>query len=494
MCYNAFMNKVGNIARNTSYLTVALILQKIISFSYFTILARNLGPADLGKYYFAISFTTIFAILIDLGFMNFLTREIAKHRDRANVLLGNVLSVKILLAMITAILVVVFINFTPHDPLTKDLVYLSIICMILDSFTTTFFAVLRGFHNLKYESLTSVIFQLVVLIFGLLALYLNYSLRLIMASLIIASTYNFIYSFWVLKRKMKLKLRLLYDPGIVSSIFQISLPFALFAIFQRVYTYLDSVLLSLFAGDYYVGIYQVSFKIIFALQFLPMAFTASLYPAMSTYWLSNREQLKVAFERAMNYLIIISVPITVGSIILAPQIISLFKSGYQEAILPLRLTMAAAFFIFVNFPIGSLLNACDRQRRNTINMLIVMIVSVGINLALIPLWQADGAALTVLLTNALMFVLGMVLVPKIIKYQLKNNATVLGKSILASAFMAAFINYYLPSWNIILLILLAMVIYFASSFALGSFHRADLQYILKSFKKTPPPVNNENLE
>jgi len=366
--------------------------------------------------------------------------------------------------------------------------------MILDSFTTTFFAVLRGFHNLKYESLTSVIFQLVVLIFGLLALYLNYSLRLIMASLIIASTYNFIYSFWVLKRKMKLKLRLLYDPGIVSSIFQISLPFALFAIFQRVYTYLDSVLLSLFAGDYYVGIYQVSFKIIFALQFLPMAFTASLYPAMSTYWLSNREQLKVAFERAMNYLIIISVPITVGSIILAPQIISLFKSGYQEAILPLRLTMAAAFFIFVNFPIGSLLNACDRQRRNTINMLVVTIVSVGINLALIPLWQADGAALTVLLTNALMFVLGMVLVPKIIKYQLKNNATVLGKSILASAFMAAFINYYLLSWNIVLLILLAMVIYFASSFALGSFRRADLQYILKSFKKTPSPVNNENLE
>jgi len=493
LCYNALMNKVGNIARNTSYLTMALILQKVISFSYFTILARNLGPADLGKYYFAISFTTIFAILIDLGFINFLTREIAKRQKEAGVLLGNVLSVKILLSMITAVLVVVLINFTPHDPLTKDLVYLSIACMILDSFTTTFFAVLRGFHNLKYESLTSVFFQVVVLVFGLAAMYFNLGLRMIMASLIIASLYNFIFSFWVINKKLKIKLRCLYDSQIVHSIFQISLPFAWFSIFQRVYTYLDSVLLSLFAGDYYVGIYQVAFKIIFALQFLPMAFTASLYPAMSTYWLSNRPQLKIAFERAMNYLIIISVPITAGSIILAPQIITLFKSGYQDAILPLQITMGALFFIFVNFPIGSLLNACDRQKRNTRNMLIVTIFSVLLNLILIPLWQAKGAAITVLITNFLMFGLGMVVVPQIINYNAKNNLKTLGRSILATAFMAAFINYY-STLNIFLLCLLAMIIYFFFSFALGSFKKADLAYILKSFKKSPPPINNENLE
>jgi O-antigen/teichoic acid export membrane protein len=61
------MEKIASIAKNTSYFTAALILQKVVSFSYFTILARNLIPEDLGKFYFAISFTTIFAIFIDLG-------------------------------------------------------------------------------------------------------------------------------------------------------------------------------------------------------------------------------------------------------------------------------------------------------------------------------------------------------------------------------------------------------------------------------------------
>ena len=57
--------KISNIAKNTSYFTLALILQKVISFSYFTIIARALGPEDLGKYYFAIAFASVAIILTD---------------------------------------------------------------------------------------------------------------------------------------------------------------------------------------------------------------------------------------------------------------------------------------------------------------------------------------------------------------------------------------------------------------------------------------------
>src|SRR5574344_1337101 len=89
------MTKISNIAKNTSYLTTALILQKIISFTYFTLLARYVGPANLGKYYFAISFTTIFAIFIDLGFANVLTREVAKDSERAQKWFSNILALKI---------------------------------------------------------------------------------------------------------------------------------------------------------------------------------------------------------------------------------------------------------------------------------------------------------------------------------------------------------------------------------------------------------------
>jgi O-antigen/teichoic acid export membrane protein len=476
------MTKIHNIAKNTSYLTVALILQKVISFAYFTMLARYLGPADLGKYYFAISFTTIFAILIDLGFANVLTREVAKDQTRAERLLGNILGLKIPLAIFAIFAVFISINSFHYDPLVKILVYISCISMVLDSFTFTFFSVARGKHNLKYESISSIVFQLIVLVVGYSALLLNGGLIPAMAALALASLYNFIYSWLIVAGKLKVIIKIFYDKPVIRDIIKISWPFAVYAIFQRLYMYLDSVLLAFFAGNEQVGLYQVAFKIIFALQFLPMAFTASLYPAMSAYWKDNREQLVISFERAINYLIIISWPIIIGIVLLADKIVLLFKVGYNGAILPLQISIISLFFIFINFPIGSLLNACDRQRRNTFNMGIATIVSVILNLILIPRFQAVGASVTVLITNLVMFLLGIFLVRKIISYRPAKNLIVFFKSLAAAILMGTTILFGKVYLNIFILIPIGGILYFYFLYLFGGFKKNDISSVFKSLK------------
>lgn len=477
------MNKVHNIAKNTSYLTLAMILQKVISFTYFTLLARYVGPAMLGKYYLAISLTTIFAIFIDLGFANMLTREVAKDQNRAARWLGNVLTLKIPLAAAAVIGVCLLINILDYDQLTKQLVYISAISMVLDSFTSTFFALARGFHNLKYESISSIIFQVIVLVIGYGALLLGGGLIPAMAALGLASVYNFAYAWMIIKRRLKIAVRLLYDRLLIKEILIISWPFAAYAIFQRLYAYLDSVFLSVFSGDLQVGLYQVAFKVVFALQFLPMAFTASLYPAMSAYWHNNRSQLIISFERAINYLIIISLPIIVGTVVLADKIVLLFKTGYGDAALPLRVSIISLFFIFINFPIGSLLNACDAQKKNTRNMAIIVVASILMNLLLIPRWQAIGASVTVLATSFLMFILGMREVKKIIAYQAKKNLLIFSKVLLSSLIMGVIIFFGRGYLNIFLITIIGGVIYFALLFLLKGFRRADLLSVYASFKK-----------
>jgi len=476
------MNKITNIAKNTSYLTAALILQKIISFTYFTLLARYIGPASLGQYYFAISFTAIFAIFIDLGFANVLIREVAKTPEKAEKWLANIIALKIPLALIAWVVVFGLINVLDYEPLVKNLVYIASISMVLDSFTSTFFAVIRGFHNLKYESISSIVFQVIVLTFGYGALLLGGDLIWAMLALAIASAYNFSYSLVILKVKIKLAIRLAYDKHLVKEILIISWPFAVYAIFQRLYTYLDSVFLSIFAGDVQVGLYQVAFKIIFALQFLPMAFVASLYPAMSTYWQTNRDQLIITFERAINYLIIISLPIIVGAIVLGDKIILLFKDGYENALWPLRISIIALFFVFVNFPIGALLNACDKQKKNTLNMALVMVSSLILNLLLIPKLQAIGASLTVLITNALMTVLGIIWVKRIIPYHLTKNLKIFLKVLTASAVMGSLVFFGKDYLNIFLITAIGASVYFICLFIFGAFKKADLKSIAKSFR------------
>lgn len=478
------MPKIANIAKNTSYLTLALILQKIISFTYFTLLARYIGPTSLGKYYLAISFTTIFAIFIDLGFANVLIREIAKSQEKASRWLGAVLAIKIPLSGLVFGVVILLINLLGYDELTRTLVYISAISMILDSFTATFFAVVRGFHNLKYESIASIIFQLIVLSVGYSALLLGGGLRPAMGALALASVFNFIYSASIVRYKLKLAITACFDRPLIKEILVISWPFAAYAILQRIYTYLDTVLLSILGGDFQVGLYQVAFKIIFALQFLPLAFTASLYPALSSYWQTNRVQLAISFERAINYLIIISLPIIVGSFILADRIVLLFTTDYLEAIWPLRIAIVSLLFIFLNFPIGSLLNACDAQRKNTANMAIVTVASIVLNLALIPIWQATGASLTVLITNALMFSLGIRSVNQIIDYRFSKNIQIFFKVILASSLMGLAVYYGGVYLNVFLTATLGALVYFLFLFLLGGFNRADIESIYNSFRRT----------
>ncbi|MDD4271803.1 MAG: flippase [Patescibacteria group bacterium] len=483
--------KITNIAKNTSYFTLALILQKIISFTYFILIARAIGPADLGKYYFAISFTSIFGIFIDIGQSSVLTREVAKRPEDAGRYFSSVFLFKLPLALLSSLAVLAIINFANYPEITRQLVYLSMFCMVLDSFTLTFFAISRGFHNLKYESISSIIFQLIVFIVVLAALKFNLGLIWLMMSLVSASLYNTAYSFFIVKKRWGLKINWRPDKTLIKSILLVSLPFAVYAIFQRVYMYLDSVLLSLLAGDHQVGIYQIPFKIIFALQFLPLAFVASLFPAMSHYWHKNREQLSVTFERAMNYLIIISLPISVGGIILADKIMVIFKSGFSDAILPLQITMAAVIFMFLNFPVGSLLNACDRQKINTINMGVVLAASVILNLILIPRYQAVGASLTVLLTNLLMFILGMAVVPRITKYDYKKIIIMFLKSLLAVIIMGA-VGYYLKNQiNLILTIIFSGLSYFIALYAFRGFKKEDIASIYQSFVKKESGNNIE---
>ena len=69
-------------AKNTFYLLVAYAYQKVVALFYFIILARYLGADNFGKYTFAISFTALFAVLIDVGLFAVLTREIARDKEK----------------------------------------------------------------------------------------------------------------------------------------------------------------------------------------------------------------------------------------------------------------------------------------------------------------------------------------------------------------------------------------------------------------------------
>lgn len=473
---------MANIAKNTSYFTLALVLQKIISLTYFTIYARALGPADLGQYYFAISITSIFSIFIDLGLSNVVTREVAKYPEKARSILASTIAVKLPLAFLTVLAIIAWAFIWGYDPLTKQLIYISAIAMVFDNFTGIFYSVSRGFHNLKFESLSSILFQLIILVLSLVILAKGGSINWLMAALLAASIFNFIYSFSVIKIFWRISVAPIWDKPLIKKLFNMALPFGLFVIVQRFYTYFDSVLLFKLAGDKAVGLYQVPFKIIMALQFLPMAFVASLYPVLSTYWHSNRDKLAQAFEKAVTYCLLLAIPVSFGSMAMADKIILLFKEQYTETGLLLRISIVAVPFMFLGFPVGSMLNACDRQKRNTINMTITAFISALLNIILIPRFGVLGACITTLVTSILMLVLGWIVIPQITRLHWKAIMASLGKIILAGLAMLLVVELIKNQLNPFLTIAVAALVYTVAVYVFKVISQADIDYFIKSLK------------
>lgn len=475
---------MSQLARNTSYFTLALVLQKIISLSYFTLYARYLGAADLGLYYFAISVTSIFGIFIDFGIGNVITREVSKSPDKAKSILANVMALKLPLALITIGGLVLWSTLWGYEPIVKQLIYISCITMLFDGFTNAFFAVARGFHNLKYESISSVLFQLIVLVLSLFILKEDWGIAWLMSTLALASAFNFFYAMFTVRNVWKIGPWPRWDPALIRSLVKLTLPFGMFVVVQRFYTYFDSVLLFKLAGDRAVGLYQVPFKIIIALQFLPLAFVASLYPALSSYWHNAREKLSAALEQGIKYCLLISIPVSVGAIILADQIVLLFKNDFGESAMLLRVSMLAVPFMFVGFPIGSLLNACDRQKRNTVNMTITALLSAAINIILIPRYGVLGACITTVISSIVMLVLGVIVVPSITRLRIKTLLLMIVQ-ILAAATVMGVLTYVLKEYlNPIITILISAASYGTALYIFGVFSKEEIKSALRVFHKS----------
>lgn len=471
------------IAKNATYLTAAYVGQKLLAFVFFIAIARLTGVENTGKYFFAMSFATIFTIFADAGLSSVLTREVAKASSRAQELLAKTLGIKSLLFVITYGVMISLVYLLRYDALTIKLVYVAGLVMVLDSLNLTLYAVLRGKQNLKFEALGIFIAEVIIVGFGSLALWLGWPLTMIIVAFLLGGIFNTVYATVLLIVRYRVKPYFTYHYADNKKLLKIALPFALAGLFVKGYTHLDSVLLSKLADATAVGYYSIPFKITFALQFIPMAFAASIYPAMSNYFVNSKDLLAKTYERALYYLMIMAMPIAFGVLVLAEPFITLiYGEEYRPAILALQIMIFSVIFIFIQFPVGSLLNAANRQSTNSLMMGLAMVINIIANLILIPRLSFTGAAIANLLTLSFLFFSTFIAARSTVKIDLLRFTTRAVKILLSAVVMSTTL-YFLQSWSLFILVPLGALIYFLVLFTVRGLTFVEIRKIFNAVFK-----------
>jgi len=460
-----------------------------MSFVYFIYIARVIGPVDFGLYDPAKSLIPILLILIDFSLSVVLVREIARKPEKTEDYLSNVLSVKAIFAFIIILGMGLFTNFSSFEEnqqLIKTILYLDALIVALDTFTLTFFAVFRGHQNMKFEALGMIGTQVLTILFGVASLKFDWGLQALFVAVVIGSIFNFIFSYVMLRKKLKIRVAFGWDMSIIKTFIKTALPFAITAIFVKIYTYTDRFMLLIVEGQGAVGWYAVSHKLTYALEFIPSAFAISIFPAMSAFFISSKEKLAKTFERSMHYLSVIAVPISIGIFILADQlIIKISGEAYVTSIIPLRILIVGLVVIFLNFPVGAFLNACNKQVVNTINMGITVFINVTLNIYFVAVrgFSFNGAATAALISGLVLFFLGLRWVGKINPYNGKKIIKAFLKALLAGSIMAIVLLLLKDSTSIFISIPCGAIVYFAALYAFKGVTRSDFIMLYNALLK-----------
>ncbi len=163
-----------------------------------------------------------------------------------------------------------------------------------------------------------------------------------------------------------------------------------------IYTNLDVVMLGFLKDNQEVGYYDAAVKIKALLVSLVTALGAVLLPRISYYIENNYldEGMRLV-KRAVNFVLMCSIPFCFYFIFMAQNtILFLSGSGFQEAVIPMKIIMPTIIFIGLTNIIGfQMLVPFGKELEVFYSTLVGAIVDLILNMLLIPRYGAAGAAM-----------------------------------------------------------------------------------------------------
>lgn len=395
------MSQIKAIFKNTSWLSISQVLTSVCAFLWTILIARYLGVTDYGIVSFAISFTGLIGIVMDLGMTTYITREIAKNKDLLFRYMNNIFIFKLILSTILFFISGLILYILGYSHLTIIVTLIFTIEIIIMSITTFLNGIFQAFEQLKYQAIGSILNSGFLLLGILITIFFNLGVISIAIAYTIAYLIFFIYVFLKYIKKFNFP-RFELDLKFIKKVLIDSLPFGLTNFFYTIYFSIDIVMLFYLSGDYATGLYKSAYNIINVFTTFFVVYQSVVFPVMSKFFKESQDLIKVSYELSVKYLLLIIIPLSVGVFYYARPLVDLiYRNQYSLASTPVQILIWTVLFLFINGTASVLLNAIDKEKTVTKIYIIAAAFNVCLNMVLIPAYSYDGAAIATVLSEIL---------------------------------------------------------------------------------------------
>jgi O-antigen/teichoic acid export membrane protein len=382
--------------RNTAIVLTAKVVARLIALVTVLYLINYFLPARYGSFTVLVNLTSIVSVVLDLGFNVLFVREGARDNDQIQRYLRNVMSLRLLMAVVSFVILAAVLAATD----LLGLLVPGFALMVLTSYSTLLRNGLYAVQQLGFEALAVVLESLLLLALIFIGIRTHQGIAYFVWAYALQYGFSCVYFSIVLAAKRVAVIGWAFEAPLLRTWFWKGLPFALTFVLTILYFRIDQPLIYTIRSHTEAGWYGAAYKPIESLLFVPLTVLSVVFPVLSVYHRDRPAEMLGAVNRFYKALLLMGWPLSVGIFVLArPFTDLLFKPEYANSQYALQILAIALAIAFVNNAFIGALNASDRQASFTWAAGWSLLANLVLNLTLIPIFGYIGASWATVLTE-----------------------------------------------------------------------------------------------
>ena len=401
-------------------------------------IARYLGPEQFGLLNFATAFVGLFGAIAGLGLHSIVVRDIVRDPDGKEATLGTAAVLQFFGGLLAyALILVVIFWLRPDDTLAKFLVAILGSVMLFKASEVAvcwFESQVLSKYIVWVQNGTFLVFAAIKVVLILQnAPLLAFAWAMMAEALVVAVL------MLVMLGLRGLRLRQLQVTlSRAKTLLGDSWPLIISGFAITIYMKIDQIMLGQMVGDEAVGIYSAAVRISEVWYFIPMAIVASVFPAILEAKKRDEKQYYNRLQELYDHLTILAVTVAAIMAVISGLLISiLFGEAYQNADAVLAIHIWAGIFVSMGVARGKWLLAENLQYMGYWYVGLGMVVNILGNYFMIPLFGVIGAAVTTLLSQAVVAIVAPLLYTKT-----RKSSVMLMRSLSPAQWKLRFYQFY----------------------------------------------------
>lgn len=411
---------------------IALTVVGFLSTMYF---ARTVGAGVLGAYFLFMAYYSIISMVIDGGVGGAAIKRISEGEEQ-NAYFSAAFFLRVLFTCTILVTIIIFRRYFVDLNNAGIFVWL-LIALILSILRGALYNGIAGCGKMGIHAIGSYMGDMSRTVFQITAVFLGYGLAGLAGGFIAGIIVSTMISLPFFDLHITH-----FEWRHIKNLSTFSFWLFLTSSGILIYSYADRILIGYYLGNADVGIYQIAVQFAALASFTTIALRSTLWPKVSR-WGKNEEieLIEKSLSKAINYSLILAIPVMVGGIILGDKLLynlygPEFSGGYITLILILLAQVVNVFqYLFTMY-----LGALDFQKESFKATAIGTTGNIVLNIALIPIIGIDGAALATLITLSLNSVLASRYLSRIINIRLESSSII--NILIAAGAMGTFVGIY----------------------------------------------------